>query len=208
MSAIREGHALGAQAARLGTRSERGALGRVRGLLFALGVYSLAGGVAIAASVALDRNPFACDGWLGARGVAGLLLSLGLGVLVGAMTLLSTRVLVRRFRWARALHHALRPAVHGAGDAGLWLVAVASATGEELLFRGLLVPLLGVVVSSIVFGALHQIRGRARWGWMGACSPRPEASRGRSSPTLPSTSTIYGSSGTTTRDHADRWVVC
>jgi hypothetical protein len=43
---------------------------------------------------------------------------------------------------------------------------VASAAGEELLFRGLLVPVIGVVASSIVFGALHQIRGRARWGWM------------------------------------------
>jgi uncharacterized protein len=166
MSAIREGHALSAQAARLGMRSERGAFGRLRGILLVLGVYSLAGAVAIAASLTLERNPFACDGWLGARGSAGLLLSLGLGVLLGALTILSTRVLVRRFRWARALHHALRPAVHGAGDAGLWLVALASATGEELLFRGLLVPLIGVAASSVVFGALHQVRGRARWGWM------------------------------------------
>jgi hypothetical protein len=56
--------------------------------------------------------------------------------------------------------------VHGAGDVGLLAVAVASATGEELLFRGLVLPLVGVVASSVVFGALHQIRGPARWGWM------------------------------------------
>jgi uncharacterized protein len=166
MSAHRDGHALGAQAARLGTHGERGAFGRLRAVLLVLAVYSLATGFAVLASVALGRDPFACDGWLGARGVAALLLSLGLGVLLGVTTILSTRVLVRRFRWARALHHALRPAVHGAGDGGLWLVALASATGEELLFRGLLVPLVGVVASSVVFGVLHQIRGHARWGWM------------------------------------------
>jgi membrane protease YdiL (CAAX protease family) len=166
MSATRDGHALGAQAARLGTRSDRGALGRLRELLLVLAIYSVAGAVAVLASLALGRDPTSCEGWLGARGAAGLLLSLGMGVLVGAATILSTRALIRRFRWARALHFALRPAVHGAGDLGLWLVAIASATGEELLFRGLLVPLAGVLTSSIVFGALHQIRGQARWGWM------------------------------------------
>jgi membrane protease YdiL (CAAX protease family) len=31
----------------------------------------------------------------------------------------------------------------------------------------LLVPVVGVVISSIAFGALHQIRGPARWAWMG-----------------------------------------
>jgi membrane protease YdiL (CAAX protease family) len=166
MSATRDGHELGAQAARLGTRADRGAFGRLRGVLLVLASYSVAGGLAVAASLALGRSPIGCDGWIGAKGAASLLLSLGLGVILGAATILSTRVLVQRFRWARALYHALRPAVHGAGDAGLWLVAIASATGEELLFRGLLVPLAGVVLSSIVFGALHQIRGQARWGWM------------------------------------------
>jgi len=34
------------------------------------------------------------------------------------------------------------------------------------LFRGFLAPLIGVVASSVVFGALHQVRGPARWGWM------------------------------------------
>jgi membrane protease YdiL (CAAX protease family) len=56
--------------------------------------------------------------------------------------------------------------VHGAGEASLLAVAVASAAGEELLFRGLLVQVVGVVASSVVFGALHQVRGTARWGWM------------------------------------------
>jgi uncharacterized protein len=93
--------------------------------------------------------------------------SLGLGVLVGATTIAATPAMVRRWSWARALHLALRPAVHRAGDGALLAVALASAVGEELLFRGLFVPLVGVVVSSVAFGVLHQIRGRARWGWIG-----------------------------------------
>jgi membrane protease YdiL (CAAX protease family) len=94
------------------------------------------------------------------------MISLGLGLPLGAATIAMTRIFVRRTAWAQALHEALRPAVQGTGDQAILAVAAASATGEELLFRGLLVPWLGVVASSMIFGTLHQIRGRARWGWI------------------------------------------
>src|SRR5580704_9954285 len=100
-------------------------------------------------SVALGSNPLFCRGWLGARGAASWLLSLGLGLLVGTVTVGATPALVRRWRWARALHAALRPVVNGAGDGTLLAVALAGAAGEELFFRGLLVPLVGVTASSI-----------------------------------------------------------
>jgi hypothetical protein len=127
--------------------------------------YGAVGAAAAGVSLALGHDPLSCDGWLGTRGAAAVLVSLGLGVCLGAMTIAASRIMVRRAAWARALHAALRPAVHGASDAGLDAVAIASATGEELLFRGLVLPVVGVAVSSIVFGALHQIRGPARWGW-------------------------------------------
>jgi membrane protease YdiL (CAAX protease family) len=168
MAADRDQHALGEQAERLGAGGDRGAppaLGRPATLLVA--IYLAVGGVAAGTSVALGRNPIACDGWLGIRGAASWLVSLGLGLLVGATTVAATPVMVRRWRWARALHLALRPSVHHTGDGALFSVALASAVGEELLFRGLLVPLVGVLVSSVAFGVLHQIRGRARWGWIG-----------------------------------------
>jgi membrane protease YdiL (CAAX protease family) len=169
MVAGRDEHALGAQAERLGASGDRGAPpalpGRPAPLLVA--VYLGVGAVAAAISLALGRDPIACEGWLGIRGAASWLVSLGLGVLVGATTIAATPAMVRRWRWARALHLALRPAVHQAGDGALLAVAIASSVGEELLFRGLLVPLVGVFVSSAAFGVLHQIRGRARWGWIG-----------------------------------------
>jgi membrane protease YdiL (CAAX protease family) len=135
-------------------------------LLGALGAYVAVGGVSAGVAVALGHNPIAQRGWFGIRGAASHLVSLGLGICLGAFTVAATRAIVRRAEWARALHVALRPSVYGAGDGMLFAVAIASATGEELLFRGLLTSTIGVLASSLVFGMLHQIRGQGRWGWM------------------------------------------
>ncbi len=165
MAAGRDVHALGAQAARLAARGDRPTLPSSR-LPLVLLAYLVAGVVAASVALGIGRSPFVCDGWLGVRGAPAVLLSLGMGVLLAALTAVATRALVRRFGWARVLHRALRPAVEGASDSTLLALAVASSVGEELLFRGLLVPAVGIVISSIAFGALHQIRGPARWAWM------------------------------------------
>jgi membrane protease YdiL (CAAX protease family) len=132
----------------------------------AMAAYGAMATVATGVSVVLGRSPLECEGWLGARGAASWLLSLGAGVALGAVTIAATRLLVRRATWAQALHVALRPAVHGVSDSALIALAGASAVGEELLFRGVLVPLVGIVFSSVLFGFLHQVRGQARWAWM------------------------------------------
>jgi membrane protease YdiL (CAAX protease family) len=160
--------ALGAQGERLGAGAQpAGVLGRMRPAAAVVATYAGVGAAAAVISLALGFDPLSCDGWLGMRGAAAALSSVGMGVCIGAATVAATRAMVRRAAWARALHAALRPAIHGAGDGTLLALAGASAVGEELLFRGLLVPLVGVVVASIVFGALHQVRGQARWWWMG-----------------------------------------
>jgi membrane protease YdiL (CAAX protease family) len=140
------------------------AYGRAPSLVVATSV--LVALAACAMSFGLGSNPISCRGWLGARGAASWLLSLGMGLLVGSVTVAATPAVVQRWRWARALHAALRPVMAEAGDGTLLAVAVAGAAGEELFFRGLLVPLVGVVASSIAFASLHQVRGPARWGWM------------------------------------------
>ena len=139
---------------------------RTRRVVFVVTAYAAVGGVAIATAAALGRNPFTCDAWLGVAGPAAWLISLGFGVVTGAATIAATHAMVRRWSWARELFLALRPSVHRSADGALAAVALASALGEELLFRGLMVPIAGVFASSIVFGALHQVRGRARWPWM------------------------------------------
>src|SRR5262249_40209873 len=46
------------------------------------------------------------------------------------------------------------------------LVAGLSSLGEELLFRGLLTPTVGIPISALLFGLAHQIKGPSRWGWV------------------------------------------
>jgi membrane protease YdiL (CAAX protease family) len=168
MAAGRNAHELATQAVRLAVRDEPAP--RTPTIARSLGALSAAYGgaavLAVALGLALGRNPVQCDGWWGIQGPASWLVSLGIGVLLAALTTFATRELVRRFRWARTLHQGLRPAVQAAGNPALGLVAIASATGEEFLFRGLLVPAVGVIASSLVFGAVHQVRGPARWVWM------------------------------------------
>jgi membrane protease YdiL (CAAX protease family) len=158
---------LGAQAQRLaeGGPSLVGPLGQRRPALLVLAAYGAVGASAAGATLALGRDPLRTTPWLDIDGLPAVLVSLGLGICVSALTVAGTRRLVRRVAWAQALHEALRPTVRGAADGWLVAIAVASALGEELLFRGLLVPVLGVLLSSLLFGALHQVRGEARWGW-------------------------------------------
>ena len=89
----------------------------------------------------------------------------GLAVLGAVLALIVTRVLLVRMQWGRALHDSLRPLVSGRDDATLALMATASAIGEEVFFRGFLSVVLGVWLSSLLFGALHQVRGAGRLGW-------------------------------------------
>lgn len=92
--------------------------------------------------------------------------SVGLGAAVALVTVVGTRFTVKRFDWAQKLHETLRPAVHDLSTARLVAMALASGLGEELFFRGLLVPAIGVVASSLLFGVLHQAPGRARLVWI------------------------------------------
>lgn len=89
------------------------------------------------------------------------------GVAFAAVITIATRMLVARAAWARRLHQALRPVSVGMTTPVIGAVAVLSALGEELFFRGFLTPWLGVIAQAVLFGAAHQLPGRSRWWWMG-----------------------------------------
>lgn len=97
-----------------------------------------------------------------------LLVALSLlgGGALGAATLLLSRWIARSRRGI-ALLEALRSPTEGASDAALFALAIAGGVAEELLFRGVLSQALGVVLSSVLFGLAHQVRGPARWVWAG-----------------------------------------
>jgi membrane protease YdiL (CAAX protease family) len=73
---------------------------------------------------------------------------------------------VQRFEWARRLHLELRPFAQGLDLAGIVVLALLSAAGEELLFRGLLQPWMGLWPQALLFGLVHQMPGPSRWIWV------------------------------------------
>jgi hypothetical protein len=139
--------------------------------LRAVGGYALLAGLALALTFALrDGVPWAHpDPWL----VAPLAVSLASSTMLGLTAALAiigfTRVAVRRFVWAQRLHAELRPVARDLTDGQILAVAGLSALGEEVFFRGLLAPVLGVVLAALVFGLAHQVkmRGPSRWAWTG-----------------------------------------
>lgn len=133
-----------------------------------LGVYGLVGALGAGVALALGHDPLRTRALLAPVMPPGLLeiTSLLLGGVLAALGIASARAFVTRFSWARALHAELEPVVRGSGDLDLVIAALASGIAEELLFRGLLVQVAGVALSSILFGLLHQVRGPARWAWV------------------------------------------
>lgn len=78
------------------------------------------------------------------------LLGAGSGLAVVALTRLLGR-------WApmRRLEQELSSLLGRPGSVAIAVLAVTSAVGEEVLFRGALQPLLGLVLTAIVFGLVH-----------------------------------------------------
>jgi membrane protease YdiL (CAAX protease family) len=109
--------------------------------------------------------PLAGPAWLPLTPPRDVLYSLALGACFGLLVAVGTRFSVRRFAWAKNLHRELRPLTHGLTGAGIVGLALTSSLGEELLFRGLLQPWLGLWLQALLFGALHQLAGSSRWVW-------------------------------------------
>jgi uncharacterized protein len=111
--------------------------------------------------------PLTGTAWLPLKPPRDVLYSLALGASFGLLVAVGTRFSVPRFAWAKNLHRELRPLTRGLTGAGIVALAVTSSLGEELLFRGLLQPWLGVWLQALLFGVLHQLGGTSRWVWAG-----------------------------------------
>ena len=90
-----------------------------------------------------------------------------LGATVAGLVVMSTRALVGRVAFATRLHCELRPLARTMSTGTILYLAASSSLGEELLFRGLLTPWIGLVPQAVFFGLLHQVGGPSRWVWMG-----------------------------------------
>jgi len=86
--------------------------------------------------------------------VAGLFLGLGF--------VFASRFATHRYEWARALHRDLRALLGPLAWPEILVLAAASAVGEEIFFRGALLPVVGLWASSAIFALLH-IGPKARY---------------------------------------------
>jgi membrane protease YdiL (CAAX protease family) len=120
--------------------------------------------LAVAGAELQGRSPLVMPGGATELGVAA---SLGLGAALAAVVLAASRALLRSeprrawvHDWVEQLDAGL--SASSASTGGVVAVAAVAAVSEELFFRGLVLPFAGVVLSSLLFGALHL---RARWTW-------------------------------------------
>jgi membrane protease YdiL (CAAX protease family) len=105
--------------------------------------------------------------WLPLAGAESHAFSLVLGAAFAAAVVVGTRVLVENVGWAKNLHRDLRPMTLRLDGAGIAVIAGLSALAEELVFRGLLMPWLGLVPQALLFGVVHaQLSGPSRWVWV------------------------------------------
>lgn len=130
--------------------------------------YALLSAVGLGLSFAVrGASPFVHpDPWIVLAPLVGVSASAAAGVALAFLITVVTRFSSARFSWARRLSGELRPFARSLTPTQVLLVSGLSSLGEEILFRGFLAPLLGVILSSAVFGLAHQMRGPSRWVWV------------------------------------------
>lgn len=114
------------------------------------GFYILMAAVALAALWGGDTKIIPELGSLAAWGWA-----VGGGLGAGLGVVLLTRVLMVVAPWARALADEFRSLFADMSRRDVAVAALLSGVGEELLFRGVLQPALGLWIAAAVFGVLH-----------------------------------------------------
>jgi membrane protease YdiL (CAAX protease family) len=135
--------------------------GQGRLVLLAVAFYSALGVAALVWGWAIGKpNLFGCLG----RGSCNLSLSLGTGVALGLVTVGLSRLL-ERLAWARDLMRWFGEMLGPLRWRHAAALALLSAVGEEMFFRGALQQHLGITMATLAFALAH-IPPRAKlWPW-------------------------------------------
>jgi membrane protease YdiL (CAAX protease family) len=88
-----------------------------------------------------------------------------IGIAVGLAVVGLTRLATRHFQWARDLHKNFHDLLGPLTSREIVILALASSIGEELLFRGALLPWFGMWLQGVVFALLHVGPGKRFLPW-------------------------------------------
>ncbi len=77
------------------------------------------------------------------------------GGLIGLVVVVLSRISVKHFDWAKRLDNEFHALLGNLSRWDIMILAFCSGIGEELLFRGALLPLCGLELQAVVFGLLH-----------------------------------------------------
>jgi len=95
----------------------------------------------------------------------GVASAVGIGLGFGLLAVGLSELLTRWTRLGDALADTLGRSLVGIGRGDALLLALASGTAEEMLFRGALQPVVGLVWASLIFGACHFLPRRELVAW-------------------------------------------
>ena len=88
-----------------------------------------------------------------------------IGVFIGLAVVGLSNLAFRQFEWADDLGHWFAQALGPLRWRDAFLLAWMSGFGEELLFRGAIQPTAGLIITSILFGAIHVPPSRKLLPW-------------------------------------------
>ncbi len=92
-------------------------------------------------------------------------LEVGVGIGTGLAVVLLSRLASRLAPGGRAMEEEFARAIGRPSSWAIPVLALASAVGEELLFRGALQAATGIWIQALVFGACHVPFSKALAGW-------------------------------------------
>lgn len=93
-------------------------------------------------------------------------LSVALALGFSAVVVALSRLLERRFAWARRVTDELAGVLGPLTRAEIAVYSLASGVAEELFFRGAMQPALGLWLTSLIFGLAHGYLDRRFVPWM------------------------------------------
>ncbi|MDH5753348.1 MAG: CPBP family intramembrane metalloprotease [Deltaproteobacteria bacterium] len=85
----------------------------------------------------------------------------------GGLVVLASRLLIRRTGWGWSLYSEFRKALGQMSPGHILVLALCSALGEEILFRGVIHPRLGLFWTALLFAGLHFPFKKAMIPWTG-----------------------------------------